>query len=268
MKPFPTEMEERHDEEIARTLNLKMIFIKLPNQQQKNKMTVSQDTTFGHLKELLSTEHNVEVGRITLVCAGRIMKDEDSVTSQSSLDGMTIHMVVRDLKAKESTMSTNITNVESVDSRPDLAHIEQTVTNSPLLRRPEFLQSALLNDPRIQKLMDSHPSLRHLLSDRRVITNLVRNISNPSVMQEIIRANDRTLNNIESLTGGHAELERVFREFDQSISDLTTQASETASSNAEDVGENPQQGKNKGVKGVSPSGGNYRPFFNSWGKLI
>ncbi|KAJ3123949.1 hypothetical protein HK098_001538 [Nowakowskiella sp. JEL0407] len=76
---------------------------------------------------------------------------------------------------------------------------------------PEFMQSMLQADPRMQRLMETHPEVRHLLSDPQFMRQRMEEMMNPNMMNEAMRNQDRALSNIEAMPGGMNYLQQMYR---------------------------------------------------------
>ena len=82
-----------------------------------------------------------------------------------------------------------------------------------MMQNPDFMQNMgniLRSNPETQRLMEQHPELNHVLNDPETLRQAVQAMSNPAMMQEMMRNNDRTMSNMENHPEGYNMLRRMF----------------------------------------------------------
>lgn len=92
----------------------------------------------------------------------------------------------------------------------------QNMMNNPMIQSmmsdPAVIQEMMNSNPQTRALMDSNPEIRELMSNPSVLRDAMRMASNPAAMQEMIRHQDRAMQNIEGIPGGFNHLRRLHEE--------------------------------------------------------
>merc|ERR1719174_929943 len=81
------------------------------------------------------------------------------------------------------------------------------------MQNPDFAQNMtniLRSNPETQRMMEEHPELGHALNDPETLRQAVQAMSNPAMMQEMMRNNDRTMSNMGNHPEGYNMLRRIF----------------------------------------------------------
>ncbi|EER16701.1 ubiquilin 1,2, putative, partial [Perkinsus marinus ATCC 50983] len=88
--------------------------------------------------------------------------------------------------------------------------------NNPLVEsmmsNPQIMRSLIEMNPQMQQLMQQNPELRTLMEDPEFLRQTMQAARNPSMMQEMMRNNDRQMANLDSIPGGYAALSRMYRD--------------------------------------------------------
>lgn len=137
----------------------------------------------------------------------------------------------------------------------------RTILDNPMVQQmmnnPDTMRSLITSNPQMQELMQRNPEISHMLNNPELLRQTMELARNPSMLQELMRTNDRALSNLESVPGGYSALQRIYRDIQEPMynaaNDMTNRnpfAGLIDSGNAE----NPQQGTE-----------NRDPLPNPWG---
>ncbi|OXU25105.1 hypothetical protein TSAR_006677 [Trichomalopsis sarcophagae] len=115
-----------------------------------------------------------------------------------------------------------------------------------LMNDPENMRSLLLANPQMQELMQRNPEINHMLNNPDLLRQTMELARNPSMLQELMRSQDRAISNLESIPGGHSALRRMYRDIQEPMFAATANernpfAALVENSNADS--QNPQQGQ-------------------------
>lgn len=90
----------------------------------------------------------------------------------------------------------------------------QGIMNSPmfqqLLANPQAMSGILSSNPRTRALMESNPEMRRAMEDPETLRTMMAAGTNPNLMAELQRNQDRALSNIEGMPGGFNALRRMY----------------------------------------------------------
>ena len=84
-----------------------------------------------------------------------------------------------------------------------------------LNENPETLRELVESQPGLREAMDANPQLRSALSDPATLRQMFNAATNPSLMAEQMRSNDRAMSNISSMPGGFDALRRMYTDVQQ-----------------------------------------------------
>uniref|UniRef100_A0A670Z4I7 Ubiquitin-like domain-containing protein n=1 Tax=Pseudonaja textilis TaxID=8673 RepID=A0A670Z4I7_PSETE len=80
-----------------------------------------------------------------------------------------------------------------------------------------MLRRTIETSPSLIQLAKENARMGHLLSDPKVVGEIIRYIRKPEVKQEMDRHCDRILSNMESFPGGYNILQRVYKEMEEPL---------------------------------------------------
>jgi len=228
------------------------INLKSGSSSQKE-IDISDTASVKDFRAEVAKSFSTEPTQIVLIFAGKILKDETSLTENKIVDGVSVHVVVK----KGSTPATPAASTPASNPAPTPQPTATPSTNTPpsssgnpfgamggllnsgnlqqasqeLMRNPDMLQNMLNNpmvqsmmsdpaiiqemmnsNPQTRQLMDSNPEIRELMNNPSVLRDAMRMASNPAAMQEMVRHQDRAMQNIEGIPGGFNHLRRLHEE--------------------------------------------------------
>ncbi|CAG0898763.1 unnamed protein product [Cyprideis torosa] len=260
------------------------IVVKTP--QEKKTVEVAKNSTISSFKNILLEVFSASKDQLCLIFAGKILKDEEKLDELGIGDGLTVHLVIKAPKntgnnhgsatdapptqrappgpfgfgslgglggARPGGTGTTFEDFQQrmereVSSNPQLM---QQMLDNPLIRtfmdNPDVMREILVSNPEMQQIIERHPEINHILNNPAVMRQTLEMMRNPSIMQEMMRSNDRALNNIESFPGGFSALQRMFSEYHEPVMDAAQFArnpfASLSSDNDADRTENPQAGR-------------------------
>uniref|UniRef100_A0A8C6XWW3 Ubiquitin-like domain-containing protein n=1 Tax=Naja naja TaxID=35670 RepID=A0A8C6XWW3_NAJNA len=143
-----------------------------------------------------------------------------------SLSGLTKMMVIyKKLPRLAGTVAMPDTSLEA-DMLDDLQSFRQLFVDiRQVLSSPEvqdeleerMLRHTIETSPSLIQLAKENARVGHLLSNPKVVGEIIRYIQKPEVKQEMDRHCDRILSNIESFPGGYNILQRMYKEIEEPI---------------------------------------------------
>ena len=79
-----------------------------------------------------------------------------------------------------------------------------------LSENPETLREMMESQPGMREAMAANPELASALTDPETLRRMMNTMTNPSLMAEQMRSNDRAMSNIEMMPGGFNALRRMY----------------------------------------------------------
>lgn len=103
-----------------------------------------------------------------------------------------------------SLMWQHISVPELVAQLVDDPFIQGLLSNTGLVRQ------LVLDNPHMQQLIQQNPEIGHILNNPEIMRQTMEFLRNPSMMQEMMRSQDRALSNLESIPGGYNVLRTMY----------------------------------------------------------
>ncbi|XP_034377986.1 ubiquilin-3 [Arvicanthis niloticus] len=103
-----------------------------------------------------------------------------------------------------SLMWQHISVPELVAQLVDDPFIQGLLSNTGLVRQ------FVLDNPHMQQLIQQNPEIGHILNNPEIMRQTMEFLRNPSMMQEMMRSQDRALSNLESIPGGYNVLRTMY----------------------------------------------------------
>merc|ERR1719218_554252 len=98
-----------------------------------------------------------------------------------------------------------------------------------MLSNPDMMRSMIQMNPAMQQLMEQNPQLREVLNDPETMRQHMQAMSNPALMNEMMRQQDRAMANIEAHPQGFNALARMFSEVQQPLQEAQQQEAQQRS---------------------------------------
>ncbi|XP_065206836.1 ubiquilin-4 isoform X1 [Planococcus citri] len=142
-------------------------------------------------------------------------------------------------------------------SNPDaLRQVMDNPIVQQLMNDPNNVRQMLLSNPQMQDIIEHHPEINHMLNNPDLLRQTMEMARNPSMLQELMRTQDRALSNLESIPGGFNALQRMYREVQEPLLNAAS----------EQLGRNPYAVGGNAAEGTNPQLGqeNRNPLPNPW----
>nr|CDS30825.1 ubiquilin 1 [Hymenolepis microstoma] len=216
--------------------------LKAPNNEKS--VTVKGDGTVKDLRAEAAKAFEVPPARVCLIYAGKILKDENSLSEHKIHDGLTIHVVIRQEQnpgvqggSSATTTSANPTSTSTSQNRPTGAFDPLSTqaasifgsgganTSSFASMQQQMQQQVMRNPELLRNVMDS-PLVQSLMSNPEVMRSIMQ--SNPQ-MREIMERNPelgQMLTNPEILrqsmeiASNPALVQEMMRSYDRAVLNL------------------------------------------------
>ncbi|XP_041367911.1 ubiquilin-1-like [Gigantopelta aegis] len=124
-----------------------------------------------------------------------------------------------------------------------------------LMSNPDVMRQLITNNPQMRELMERNPEITHMLNNPELMRQTMELARNPSMLQELMRTQDRAMSNLESIPGGFNALQRMYRDIQEPM----------MSAAQEGFGNNPFSGLvNNGNAEAQQGRENTDPLPNPW----
>ncbi|XP_043939632.1 ubiquilin-1 isoform X4 [Protopterus annectens] len=180
------------------------VTVKTP--KEKEEFAVLENSTIKQFKEEISKRFKAHTDQLVLIFAGKILKDQDTLTQHGIHDGLTVHLVIKTQnrsqdQSSRATSSSNSSSTSNSTSTPAVASSASasTTTTTTNPSRPGGLMGAFglssigMNS---QSLADLQSQMqRQLISNPEMMTQIMENpfvqnmLSNPDLMRSLITSN-------------------------------------------------------------------------------
>ncbi|XP_055485187.1 ubiquilin-1 isoform X2 [Psammomys obesus] len=177
----------------------KIMKVTVKTPKEKEEFAVPENSSVQQFKEEISKRFNSHIDQLVLIFAGKILKDQDTLSQHGIHDGLTVHLVIKtqnrpqDQSAQQTnTTGSNVTNSPAPNSNPTSGS-----ANSPFglggLGGLAGLSSLGLNTTNFSELQSQMQ--RQLLSNPEMMVQIMENpfvqsmLSNPDLMRQLIMAN-------------------------------------------------------------------------------
>ena len=110
-----------------------------------------------------------------------------------------------------------------------MQQIMQSPMMQSMLSNPDMMRSMIQMNPAMQQLMEQNPQLREVLNDPETMRQHMQAMSNPALMNEMMRQQDRAMANIEAHPQGFNALARMFSEVQQPLQEAQQQEAQQRS---------------------------------------
>ncbi|XP_041082917.1 ubiquilin-1-like isoform X4 [Polyodon spathula] len=224
----------------------KIIKVTVKTPKEKEEFAVPENSTIKQFKEEISERFKTRIDQLVLIFAGKILKDQDSLSQHTIHDGMTVHLVIKtqtrsqDHAAQSSSSSTTSNATTSTESHSTStsssllglelqAQMQQQLMSNPeimaqimenpfvqsMLSNPDLMRQLIVANPQMQQLIQRNPEINHMLNNPDIMRQTLELARNPAMMQEMMRNQDRALNNLESIPGGYNALRRMYTDIQE-----------------------------------------------------
>lgn len=189
---------------------------------QRNEETISLsvdlvENTVSDLKNLLYELTDIKPEEQRLVYSGKILNDEDLLSFYNIRDGNSIYLV-RAAKNKTQSISPQAISQQK-NKKPaaggmDSELVTQLLDNpfvQSVMSNPEFIRSIYMSNPQFKKVIEKNPEMAQIFNDPEYLKQCMEIARNPEMMNEMLRNQDRAMNNLESIPGGFQALSSLYQ---------------------------------------------------------
>ncbi|CAH1797187.1 unnamed protein product [Owenia fusiformis] len=99
-----------------------------------------------------------------------------------------------------------MSNPETLRNMMDSPMVQSMMSN------PDIMRNLITANPQMRELMERNPEITHMLNNPELMRQTMELARNPSMMQELMRSQDRAMSNLESFPGGFNALQRMYRD--------------------------------------------------------
>ncbi|NXJ69040.1 UBQL1 protein, partial [Rostratula benghalensis] len=228
----------------------RIIKVTVKTPKEKEEFAVSENSSIRQFKEEISKRFKSHTDQLVLIFAGKILKDQDTLTQHGIHDGLTVHLVIKtqnrsqDRPAQQanttgssattSTSSSSTSIPASTNSNPfglgglgGLAGLSSLGLNtSNFSELQSQMQRQLMSNPEMMIQIMENPFVQSMLSNPDLMRQLI--MANPQ-MQQLIQRNpeiSHMLNNPDimrqtlELARNPAMMQEMMRNQDRALSNL------------------------------------------------
>uniref|UniRef100_A0A4X2LWZ0 Ubiquilin 1 n=1 Tax=Vombatus ursinus TaxID=29139 RepID=A0A4X2LWZ0_VOMUR len=178
----------------------KIIKVTVKTPKEKEEFAVPETSSVQQFKEKISKRFKSHPDQLVLIFAGKILKDQDTLSQHGIHDGLTVHLVIKTQNRPQDhpVQQTNTTGSNSTTSASPNSNSTPVSTNSnPFglggLGGLAGLSSLGLNTSNFSELQSQMQ--RQLMSNPEMMVQIMENpfvqsmLSNPDLMRQLIMAN-------------------------------------------------------------------------------
>lgn len=178
----------------------KIMKVTVKTPKEKEEFAVPENSSVQQFKEEISKRFKSHIDQLVLIFAGKILKDQDTLSQHGIHDGLTVHLVIKtqnrpqDNSAQQTnTTGNNVTSSSAPDSNPTSGPAANSSFGLGGLGGLAGLSSLGLNTTNFSELQSQMQ--RQLLSNPEMMVQIMENpfvqsmLSNPDLMRQLIMAN-------------------------------------------------------------------------------
>ncbi|NXP78555.1 UBQL1 protein, partial [Ramphastos sulfuratus] len=228
----------------------RIIKVTVKTPKEKEEFAVSETSSIRQFKEEISKRFKSHTDQLVLIFAGKILKDQDTLTQHGIHDGLTVHLVIKTQNrsqdhpaqqanstgttATTSTSSSSTSSPSSTTSNPfnlgglgGLAGLNSLgLSTSNFSELQSQMQRQLMSNPEMMVQIMENPFVQSMLSNPDLMRQLI--MANPQ-MQQLIQRNpeiSHMLNNPDimrqtlELARNPAMMQEMMRNQDRALSNL------------------------------------------------
>ncbi|OUM66808.1 hypothetical protein PIROE2DRAFT_59156 [Piromyces sp. E2] len=79
-----------------------------------------------------------------------------------------------------------------------------------VMSNPEFIRSIYMSNPQFKKVIEKNPEMAQIFNDPEYLKQCMEIARNPEMMNEMLRNQDRAMNNLEAIPGGFQALSSLY----------------------------------------------------------
>ncbi|XP_043308777.1 ubiquilin-1 isoform X2 [Cervus canadensis] len=178
----------------------KIMKVTVKTPKEKEEFAVPENSSVQQFKEEISKRFKSHTDQLVLIFAGKILKDQDTLSQHGIHDGLTVHLVIKTQNRPQdhSAQQTNASGTSATtSSAPSSNSTSGSATSTPFglggLGGLAGLSSLGLNTTNFSELQSQMQ--RQLMSNPEMMVQIMENpfvqsmLSNPDLMRQLIMAN-------------------------------------------------------------------------------
>uniref|UniRef100_A0A4X1URY2 Ubiquilin 1 n=2 Tax=Sus scrofa TaxID=9823 RepID=A0A4X1URY2_PIG len=178
----------------------KIMKVTVKTPKEKEEFAVPENSSVQQFKEEISKRFKSHTDQLVLIFAGKILKDQDTLSQHGIHDGLTVHLVIKTQNRPQdhSAQQTNTSGSNATtSSAPSSNSTSGSATSNPFglggLGGLAGLSSLGLNTTNFSELQSQMQ--RQLMSNPEMMVQIMENpfvqsmLSNPDLMRQLIMAN-------------------------------------------------------------------------------
>ncbi|XP_036186611.1 ubiquilin-1 isoform X2 [Myotis myotis] len=178
----------------------KIMKVTVKTPKEKEEFAVPEDSSVQQFKEEISKRFKSHTDQLVLIFAGKILKDQDTLSQHGIHDGLTVHLVIKtqnrsqDHSAQQTnTSGSNVTTSSAPNSNSTSGSAPSNPFGLGALGGLAGLSSLGLNSTNFSELQSQMQ--RQLMSNPEMMVQIMENpfvqsmLSNPDLMRQLIMAN-------------------------------------------------------------------------------
>ncbi|XP_036712771.1 ubiquilin-1 isoform X2 [Balaenoptera musculus] len=178
----------------------KIMKVTVKTPKEKEEFAVPENSSVQQFKEEISKRFKSHTDQLVLIFAGKILKDQDTLSQHGIHDGLTVHLVIKTQNRPQdhSAQQTNTSGSNATaSSAPNSTSTSGSATSNPFglggLGGLAGLSSLGLNTANFSELQSQMQ--RQLMSNPEMMVQIMENpfvqsmLSNPDLMRQLIMAN-------------------------------------------------------------------------------
>ncbi|XP_042346748.1 ubiquilin-1-like [Plectropomus leopardus] len=215
------------DENAAPGLSLMIVTVKTPN--GKEQIAISEDSPVSQFRQEVSKKFKVQLDKLVLIFAGKILKDDETLKQHGIKDGLTVHLIIRaapkstgdgtsQTSSSSATAQSNSSTNAAVTDRAG-GSSSQTPTQPASLSAPANAASGLGDlsgllglgvrasslteiQQQVQSQLMSNPQMMSQIMSSPLVQNMM---SNPDLMRQMLAGSPQT----QQLMGQNPDVSRL-----------------------------------------------------------
>uniref|UniRef100_A0A8C7DRN7 Ubiquilin-4 n=1 Tax=Oncorhynchus kisutch TaxID=8019 RepID=A0A8C7DRN7_ONCKI len=205
------------DEQQPFPAECKIIRVTVKTPKEKEEIAIPENSSIKQFKEQIAQRFQAQTEQLVLIFAGKILKDADLLSHQGIYNGLTVHLVIKTQSRYTHTHLTHCLCLYPVGlgsqgtaaAGPGLAELQRQLMSNPellaqimdsplvqgMLSNPDMMRQLIMTNPQMQLLLQHNPNITHLFNNPDVMRQTLEIARNPTMMQEMLRNQDRALSN-------------------------------------------------------------------------
>uniref|UniRef100_G1QFK7 Ubiquitin-like domain-containing protein n=1 Tax=Myotis lucifugus TaxID=59463 RepID=G1QFK7_MYOLU len=245
----PPSSQDRRDQAVASaSAEPKIMKVTVKTRKEKEEFAVPEDNSVQQFKEEISKWFKSHTDQLVLIFAGKILKDQDTLSQHGIHDGLTVHFVIKTQNRPQGHSAQQI--LEERDSAPGTLGANSNSTSGSAPSNPfglgalgglvslsslglnstnfselqSQMQRQLMSNPEMMVQIMENPFVQNMLSNPDLMRQLI--MTNPQMQQLIQRNPEISLNNPDimrqtlELARNLAMMQEMMRNQDRALSNL------------------------------------------------